>query len=744
MKKFLLTITTAFVALFTMAQSPNLMNYQGVARNAVGNVIPNQQISLRLSILSGSAGGAVVYSETRTLFTNSFGMFNVVVGSPGTLAQTGTIAGINWSGFPSGGASKFLQVEIDPQGGSNFTNVGSTQMVSVPYAINAGAAAPVGPAGGDLTGSYPNPTLVTSGVVAGSYGNALNYPIFTVDAKGRLTSASTLALPTSLPPNGPAGGDLSGTYPNPLLLIPLIKTLSVPASPMISMTNSAATGITGALLGVSASVDANAVAVQGTISSTTPGGFSAALKGLNNGTAGLGIGVWGSQAGSGWGVFGQAPAGLGVYGLSTSGYGVLGESASGVGVYGTSGTSSAAVFQNNNAANVTDAVSISSNTTSTVPAALHTTSGLGGITLAAKKAVWAESNTGVGVLGTSSSSVGNYGVTNTGAAGLAGLSFGAGAGISATSLGSGRAGDFTLAAGNASPVINAATAGTGRVLSIANTNAANIQITEVLNNANTSSTGFGNGTLTAIRGTISANTYLFTGVPSGASGVSSTGIGVQGASETQIGVAGLSFNGTGVLGASINTGTAVIAQAYGTGYALGTAGKLQFTGIGEGSNKVLTSDAVGNATWQTAATTTKVSIRAGGLSGTTVANGTPVTLLWNSVAFEEGGSNYNFATGEYTVPVTGLYAVSAKYVWNTFASNTGQQNTFILVNGSITELGANATSNTSWYIQGEAKGVLHLTAGDKISIQAMQQSGSSATVAGFSTGDNNFSVFLIH
>ena len=648
MKKFLLTITTAFVALFTMAQSPNLMNYQGVARNAVGNVIPNQQIALRLSILSGSASGSVVYSETRTVFTNAFGLFNVVLGSPGTLAQVGTVAGINWSGFPSGGASKFLQVEIDPQGGSNFTNVGSTQMVSVPYAINAGAAAPVGPAGGDLTGSYPNPQI----------------------------------------------------------LIPLIKTQSVPASPMISMTNSSATGITGALLGVSASTDANAVAIQGTVSSTSPGGFSASLRGVNNGTGGLGIGVWGSQAGSGWGVFGQTPAGIGVYGSTTSGFGVYGGATSGVGVYGTSSTNTSGLFQNTNAANAipnlaattngtgdniqsiatgtgkagvfninnaananfaidassngtnntinsgnsgtgragsfqttntattSDAVLVATNSTSTIPAALHATSGSALITIGAKKGAWGESDNGVGFFGTSSSGIGTYGVTNTGAAGLAGFSFGAGAGITATSAGTGRAADFSLGAGNPSSVVNAVTAGTGRTVNIANTNAANIQITELLNNANTSSTGFGNGTLTSIRGAISANTYLFTGVPTGATGISSTGIGVQGTSETQFGVAGLTYDGTGVLGASINNGTAVIAQAFGAGYALQTAGKLQFTGQGAGANKVLGSDAAGNATWQTFAAL-------GGVTGTgtlnNIAKWTPNgTNLGNSILFDDG------------------------------------------------------------------------------------------------------------
>jgi hypothetical protein len=111
---------------------PNKFNYQAYARNSLGQAIPNANIKLRFSLADGSSGGAIVYSETRSVTTSSIGMFSVVIGSAGAISTTGNLATVNW-----GNASKYLKVEIDPAGGNNFSVLANSELVSVPYALYA-------------------------------------------------------------------------------------------------------------------------------------------------------------------------------------------------------------------------------------------------------------------------------------------------------------------------------------------------------------------------------------------------------------------------------------------------------------------------------------------------------------------------------------------------------------------------------------------------------------------------------
>jgi len=112
------------------AQAPDKINYQGVVRSNTGQPLVNQKIALKLSILNISISGDVVYSETHKVQTNAYGLYSVQIGA-GTIVS-GTMDTIVWEN-----GDKFLKVEIDPDNGTNYVEMGTTQLVSVPYALRA-------------------------------------------------------------------------------------------------------------------------------------------------------------------------------------------------------------------------------------------------------------------------------------------------------------------------------------------------------------------------------------------------------------------------------------------------------------------------------------------------------------------------------------------------------------------------------------------------------------------------------
>jgi len=130
MKKNILLFFTFLIWNVLNAQAPSKFNYQGAARDKQGSVISNQNISLKISILQGSASGSIVYSENHFTKTNSLGLFALIIGS-GT-ANTGVFSDIKWNN-----GDKFIQIEMDPNGGSNFSLLGINQLLSVPFALSA-------------------------------------------------------------------------------------------------------------------------------------------------------------------------------------------------------------------------------------------------------------------------------------------------------------------------------------------------------------------------------------------------------------------------------------------------------------------------------------------------------------------------------------------------------------------------------------------------------------------------------
>lgn len=135
MKKVFTFLSAVLLTVLVVAQSPEKMSYQAVIRDTNNNLVMSYPVGIRVSILQGAPGGLEVYNE---LFnpnpqTNANGLLTIEIGTG--IPLTGTFAGIDWSAGPY-----FIKTEVDPTGSTNYTVTGTTQLLSVPYALHAKTA----------------------------------------------------------------------------------------------------------------------------------------------------------------------------------------------------------------------------------------------------------------------------------------------------------------------------------------------------------------------------------------------------------------------------------------------------------------------------------------------------------------------------------------------------------------------------------------------------------------------------
>jgi hypothetical protein len=179
MKKIYSIVTCILLTASVWSQAPQKMSYQAVIRNTNNTLVTSKVIGMRISILKGSSVGTEVYAETQTstIATNANGLVSIEIGT-GT-PVIGSFVGIKWSEGPY-----FIKTETDPTGGTNYTIIGTSELLSIPYALHAKTVENLS---GINTGDQDLSGLATSS----SVNSSLSTKVDKVNGKGLSTNDYT-------------------------------------------------------------------------------------------------------------------------------------------------------------------------------------------------------------------------------------------------------------------------------------------------------------------------------------------------------------------------------------------------------------------------------------------------------------------------------------------------------------------------------------------------------------------------
>jgi len=344
MKKIYQTLAILlFVFCSLTAQTPQAFKYQAIARDNLGNIISDQNVSIRISILQDSVSGTPVYIETHTAHTNHFGLVNIAIGN-GT--GIGDFSSIDW-----GNNLFFIKTEMDPAGGNAYALMGTSQLLSVPYSLFSENTANVDDADADPLNEIQTLSKSGSDIVLSKGGLSVTDEVDDADNNpaNELQSLSILGSQLSLSPGGgsvniatelPVGSAGKTLYHNGSSWLAStnifnnggnigIGTTS-PGYPLHIYLNTGA-GFSGPIYAANSSTSTNQQmwGIKGRVSSTNTNNPGAGVWGVGSGSTGNSAGVRGeTSSATGIGVYGWATnysgVNYGVYSITNSSNGYAG------------------------------------------------------------------------------------------------------------------------------------------------------------------------------------------------------------------------------------------------------------------------------------------------------------------------------------------------------------------------------------------------------------------------------------